>query len=95
MRSILNSRLGRASMTLAIAGLAGLAVLATSVSAEARPYRYWNGYQYVWVNSPNYWGPRYYNYAEPVYAPVYAPPGYYYPPAYYRSPGLTVTVPFG
>jgi hypothetical protein len=91
MRSILNSRLGRASMTIAIAGLA---ILAAGTSAEAREFHHWNHwdrYHYAW-HGPYYWGPRYYSapvYSGPVYAPVYAPP------AYYPPPGLTFTIPFG
>jgi len=85
MRSIWTSRLGKASIALAIAGLA---VAAGGASAEARDYVYWNGYGYQHYYGPPAWGHRwhhysYYNTPRSYYAPrTYA---YTAEPRYYRS----------
>jgi hypothetical protein len=92
MSSILKSRLGRASIALAVAASA---IVALGASAEARPYERWhNGYYhhepYRWDHARYYgyrgwYGPRYY--APPVVA--------YPPPVYYGPPSLNFNIPLG
>ncbi len=89
MRSIWMSRLGRASIALAIAGLA---IAAGGAGAEARDYGYYDGWRYHHYYSHPSWGHRYYYGYAPRY--YYAPPAYAYSPEpYYYGPSFNLTVP--
>ena len=97
MRSIMMSRLGRASTILAIAGLA---IVAGGAGAEARWDGYYDGWGYrqyyshpAWTHRYYYgYAPRYYsgyNYGYGYYAPpavAYADPGYYGPSINFNIP---------
>jgi hypothetical protein len=96
MRSILKSKLGRASAILAVAGLALTAIGST---AEARDWGHWDhGHYYnhgYWHGGPYYHG---YGYAyRPYYNGYYAaPPAIYAPPpayGYYGPPSLNFNIP--
>src|SRR6516225_702232 len=99
MRNIFKSRLGRASVTLAIAGLT---VLTAGASAEARPFianaAHWGHHGYY---APHYWGGRAPYYGRPYYGPrYYAPPVVTYPQPYYYGyapawPSLNLNFPLG
>lgn len=98
MRNILKSRLGRASIALAIAGSA---IIALGASAEARPYEHgnqghWNhGYQHY--AAPYHWDhARWYGGYRGYYGPgYYAPPVVAYPAPYYGPPSLNFNIPLG
>jgi len=92
MRNIWMSRLGRASTVLAIAGIA---IAATGVTAEARNYGYWDhwGYHHYYGHP---WRPPGYYYG---YAPGYrygynycGPPAVAYSDPYY-GPSFNLTIP--
>ena len=90
MRSIWMSRLGRASTILAIAGLA---IVAGGVGAEARnDWNHWGGYHQYYGHP--WWSHHYYN-GYYGYAPrYYGPPAVAYAqPYYYGPPSLNFTIP--
>jgi hypothetical protein len=98
MRNIFRSRLGRASMALAIAGLGMVAV---GASAEAETFI---SHAARWGQSHGYYAPRH-NYAPhyrwvrtPYYSrPYYGQPYYgrpYYGPRYYGPPVVTYGAPY-
>ena len=82
------------STILKILSIAGLAVVATGVSAQARPFHEWDHgrhweHAHRWDHARwyggGYYGPRYY----------VAPPVVAYPPAYYGPPSLNFNIPLG
>ena len=82
------------STILKILAIAGLAVVAVSASAQARPFHEWNHGQRweharYWDHARwyggGYYGPRYY----------VAPPVVAYPPVYYGPPSINFNIPLG
>ena len=94
MSNILKSRLGRASIALAVAGSA---IVVAGASAQAGPYEhgYWrHGYYHQY--EPYRWDhARYYGYGGWYGPRYYAPPVVAYPPAYYGPPSLNFNIPLG
>ena len=87
MRSILKSRLGRASMTAVLAGLAVFGV-AANANAYDRHWRGGGGHAHYWPHH-EWRSPYYGGWHRPYY---YGPPVVAYPPAYgyYAPSGLNL-----
>jgi hypothetical protein len=103
MRSILKSRLGRASMMIVLAGVVaagvgGVAQAGTFVSHVAHAGQAQNGgfhggghWDHHWDHAGyrgGYWG-------HPYYGPGYYAPPVVYPAPYYGPPGLNLNIPLG
>jgi len=108
MRSILKSRLGRASMTIVLAGMvaagAGVTAQARTFGGHVAPTGHaWNGgyhggghWDHRWDHA-GYGGYRGGYWGQRYYGPgYYAPPLLAYPPpAYYGPPSLNFNIPLG
>jgi len=81
------------STILKILSIAGLAVVATGVSAQARPFHEWDHARH-WEHAQRWDHARWYSggYGPRYYA---APPVIAYPPAYYGPPSLNFNIPLG